>query len=55
MSITAAEEANIIAQNGSTILPSGTANLVTQPFAQTFDRRLAISAAVVNAYYAFVD
>jgi hypothetical protein len=46
MSISAAEEANIIAQNGSTILPTGTASLVTQPFAQTYDRRLAISAAV---------
>lgn len=45
MSLSTAEEGNIIAQAGSALLPAGTANLVTQPFAQTFDRRLAISAA----------
>lgn len=35
------EEAQLLAQAGTGILPVGTASLVTQPFAQTFDRRLA--------------
>lgn len=41
MSLTAQEEAQLLAQAGTGILPVGTASLVTQPFAQTFDRRLA--------------
>ena len=45
MSLSTAEEANLIAQASSAILPVGTAGLATQPFAQTFDRRMAISAA----------
>ena len=44
MSISPQEEAQLVAQTGSTMLPSGAASLVTQPFAQTFDRRLATSA-----------
>lgn len=35
-----------MAQTGTGILPVGTSALVTQPFAQTFDRRFAIGAAL---------
>lgn len=42
--MTPQEEAQLLAQCGSGILPAGTSGLVTQPFAQTFDRRFATSA-----------
>lgn len=43
MSVSAAEEAQLIAQAGSVMLPTGTVSLSTQPYAQTFDRRFALS------------
>jgi hypothetical protein len=46
MSLSANEEAQLVAQiGGGAILPVGTASVLTPPYAQTFDRRLAISAA----------
>lgn len=46
MSLSAAEEAQLTAQNGSDILPVGTSGLVTQPFAQTLDRRVLTTTLV---------
>lgn len=43
MSLTSSEEAQLLSQAGTGILPVGTSALVTQPFAQTFDRRFALS------------
>ena len=43
MGLTPQEEAKFIA--GTQILPAGTATVLTHPFAQTFDQRLAISTA----------
>lgn len=37
------EEAQLLAQAGTGVLPVGTSALVTQPFAQTFDRRFCVS------------
>ena len=37
------EEAKLLAQSGSDILPVGTTTLTTNPYAQTFDRRFASS------------
>jgi len=44
MSLSPQEEAQLLAQAGTGILPVGTASLVTQPFAQTFDRSLGTGA-----------
>lgn len=41
MSLSGAEEGKLLAQGGAGALPVGTSSLVTQPFAQTFDRRMA--------------
>jgi len=46
MGLSPAEEAQLLAQAGTGILPVGMlTTAVTQPFAQTFDRRLATGAA----------
>ncbi len=43
MSTTPQEEAQVLAQDGAGFLPIGVAGSATPAFAQTFDRRLAIS------------
>jgi hypothetical protein len=45
MSLSPQEEAQLLAQAGTGVLPVGTANIATQPFAQTFDRRYGTAAA----------